>query len=294
MVSCLPALKRQAQKENYGMATPAKLLESQEVWVPPAAKPLDEAVWQAWVARGRARDRRNATARIRVIKWAGIAGLLAAAGLWFNSAAATPGADLSKYRNFQFGTDLPTVAKQANMNAAEARTIHSRPALIQDLAWRPRPVGLSTQPEAVEEVTFSFCGGVLFRIAVQYDRRETEGLTAEDFASAISQAYGPAVMPTAPAKIAPGIYGNPEEALAVWQDPQYRFDLIRSSYGSSVRLVGVMKSLEPAALAATLEAERLDLAEAPQREAARLASEKQAAKVELENSRLVNKAKFRP
>jgi uncharacterized membrane protein YoaK (UPF0700 family) len=61
------------------------LVESEELqnaWVPPAARPLDEAVWQAWVAKGRAQDRRSSAARIKAVKWASIVGLLAAAGLW--------------------------------------------------------------------------------------------------------------------------------------------------------------------------------------------------------------------
>src|SRR5437763_1735194 len=57
-------------------------LEVQNAWVPPAARPLDEAVWQAWVAKGRAQDQRSTAARTKAVKWASVAGLLAAAGLW--------------------------------------------------------------------------------------------------------------------------------------------------------------------------------------------------------------------
>ena len=64
------------------MPTLGKLEESQSAWPPPAARPLDEAVWQAWVAKGRAQDRRSSAARIEAVKGASIAGLLAAAGLW--------------------------------------------------------------------------------------------------------------------------------------------------------------------------------------------------------------------
>lgn len=64
------------------MPTLVEAEESQSVWAPPAARPHDEAVWQAWVARGRAQDRRSSGARIKAMKWASIAGLLAAAGLW--------------------------------------------------------------------------------------------------------------------------------------------------------------------------------------------------------------------
>jgi len=44
--------------------------------------------------------------------------------------AATLNGDLSKYRNFQLGTDLSTVAKRAGVNPSQAKVIHRRPALI--------------------------------------------------------------------------------------------------------------------------------------------------------------------
>ena len=71
-------------------------------------------------------------------------------------------------------------------------------------------------------------------------------------------------------------------------------NLIRSSYGPSFKLVGVLKRLEAPAQAAILEAKRLDDQEAPQRDAARIASEEEAARAKLEKARLVNKPKFRP
>jgi hypothetical protein len=54
----------------------------QQVWTPPLSKPLDEAVWRAWVEKGRARDGRNRTAGVKAAKWISLAGLLAVAGLW--------------------------------------------------------------------------------------------------------------------------------------------------------------------------------------------------------------------
>ena len=209
------------------------------------------------------------------------------------SAAALAG-DLAKYRNFEFGTNLATVAKQAAVDPSQAKVIHSRPALIQELAWRPQPLGASSQTEPVQNVLFSFYDGELFRITVDYDRYQTEGLTVDDFVDAISATYGPAAKPTAPANVAPASYGDQEEIVAQWQDSQYRFDLIRLSYGPTFRLVGVMKRLEAPAQAATLQAKRLDDQEAPQRDAARRASEEEAAKTKLEKARLVNKPKFRP
>ena len=45
-------------------------------------KPLDEAVWQAWAAKGRAREQRRSAARVKAAKLVSTGGLLAAAGLW--------------------------------------------------------------------------------------------------------------------------------------------------------------------------------------------------------------------
>ena len=207
---------------------------------------------------------------------------------------ATLAADLSRYRNFELGADLATIAKQTDTNVAQARVIHSRPALIQELQWSPQPLGLSSMSEAAKAVVFSFYNGKLFRVTVDYDRYKTEGLTPDDFADAISAVYGVATKPAALSAVTPVTYGERQDVVAQWQDSQYRFDLIRSSYGPTFQLVGTMKSLETSATAATAEAKRLDDQEAPQREAARLAGEELAAKTKLEEARLVNKPKFRP
>jgi len=208
--------------------------------------------------------------------------------------AATGGADLSQYRDFQLGTALPAVARQVGVSASQAKVIHRRPALIQELEWRPQPLGSSSQTESAQEVVFSFYDGELFRIAINYDRHETEGLTAADFIETISATYGIAEKLTAPANAVRGRYGDQDEIVARWQDSQYCFDLIRSSYGPSFRLMGVLKRLQGPAQAAITEAKRLEDQDAPQREAARIADEKETKRAELEKSRLVNKPKFRP
>jgi len=106
--------------------------------------------------------------------------------------------------------------------------------------------------------------------------------------------YGPAARPPAPVKAAEDRYREQEESIARWQDSQYCYDLVQSSYGPSFKLVGVLKRLDAPAQTAELEARRLDDREAPQRDAARLASEQGAASARLEQARLVNKARFRP
>jgi len=203
-------------------------------------------------------------------------------------------ADLSKYRDFQFGADLPTVAKVIGASPSQAKLIHSRPALVQELEWRPQSLGPSPKAESAEGVVFSFYNGTLFRIAVKYDRHATEGLTTEDFVEAISAVYGPAAKVPPPVEPVKESYGDQEETVARWEDPQYRFDLVRSSYGPSYSLVGILKSLEAPVQAANVEAKRLDDLEAPQRDAARAAAERDAKAASLEKARLANKPKFRP
>jgi hypothetical protein len=208
--------------------------------------------------------------------------------------ATTLAKDLSKYRNFQFGADLSTIAKQVRESPSQAKVVHLRPALIQELEWRPQTVGPSSKTESANEVVFSFYDGELFRIAISYDRYETEGLTADDLIEAMSATYGTADKPKPAIDAVETQYGDQEELVARWQDSQYCFDLIRSSYGPSFTMIGVLKRLEGPAQSAIAEARRLDDQEAPQRNAARIADEKEAERAKLEKSRLANKPKFRP
>lgn len=208
-------------------------------------------------------------------------------------AAATAGEDLSRYRDFQLGTDLTAVARKAGVNPSQAKVIHQRPALIQDLAWRPQFLGISAQSDPAQEVVFTFYGGELFRIVVNYGRYETEGLTAGDITDAISAGYGIPTKPS-PEKTVRSSDGDQEEVCARWENTQYRFDLIRVAYGPSFKLVGILKGLEAPFQAATLEARRLDGLEEPQREAARKSSEEAATKATLDKARLLNKPRFRP
>jgi hypothetical protein len=208
--------------------------------------------------------------------------------------AVAPAADLSRYRTFQLGTDLPTIAKQVGATPSQVKPIHRRPTLIQELEWRPQLPGSSSNVESAQEVVFTFYNGELFRIAVNYDRYATEGLTAEDFIEAISATYGVPEMPTSPAETAQRGVGDEEQVVARWQDPQYSFDLVRSSYGPRFRLIGTLTRLQAPAQAAITEAKRLDDQEAPQRDAARAADDKEIERTKLEKSRLVNKPRFRP
>jgi len=64
------------------MSTSVESQRPHDAWTPPPSQPLNEAAWQAWVAKGRALDRRRSATRIRAVKWLSIAVLLGAAALW--------------------------------------------------------------------------------------------------------------------------------------------------------------------------------------------------------------------
>ena len=99
--------------------------------------------------------------------------------------------DLSTYRGFQFGMDLNAAEKRAEIKPSDARLIHQRPAVIQDLSWRPPGIaGSPGESDSVKDILLSFYNGKLFRIVANYDRYKTEGMTAEDLIGAVSATDG--------------------------------------------------------------------------------------------------------
>ena len=87
------------------------------------------------------------------------------------------------------------MAKQAGENPSQAKVIYSRPALMQELEWRPASFGPSSQTRSVKNVVLSFYDGKLYRVVVNYDRYETEGMTPDDVVEAISATYGHGAKP---------------------------------------------------------------------------------------------------
>jgi hypothetical protein len=203
--------------------------------------------------------------------------------------------DLSRYREYQFGMSLPAVAKQADVKQSDAKAVHQRPAMIQELEWRPQH-SASPESDPVKDVLFSFYNGELFRMVVNYDPDKTQGLTNEDLVGAISATYG---IPTRPAaktitfSSAQG-YSETEKILARWEDAQYSLNLFRSSYPSTFGMVAFSKRLDAIARLAIINSMRLDQQEAPQREIERQKKEAQENRAMEEKARLANKANFRP
>jgi hypothetical protein len=205
--------------------------------------------------------------------------------------------DLSSYRGFHLGMNLPAAAKQVDMKPSDAKVIYKRPAVIQELEWRPqRSYSSSAQVDPVKEVLFGFYNGELYRIVVNYDQDRTEGLTDEDLIQGISAKYGTPTMPAA--KIASSsssqLYSEGEKVIARWEDSEYSFNLFRFSYGSAPGMLVFSKRLDALAQAAIVEAIRLNEQEAPQREIERQKKQDEEKRAEGQKARPLNKANFRP
>jgi hypothetical protein len=200
--------------------------------------------------------------------------------------------ELSTYRGFQFGMDLAAAAKQAGVKPSEARLVHQRPAVIQELDWQPS-VFRSRDTDPLKSGLLCFYQNELFRIVVTYERDKVEGMTPDDMIAAISTTYG---IPTRPnAEIAyHSNYAEVATVIARWEDSQYSYNLVRSGYGDSFALVMYSKRLDALAATAITEAVRLDTAEAPERASEATRKQQQDDRLALEKARSVNAPNFRP
>jgi hypothetical protein len=200
--------------------------------------------------------------------------------------------DLSKYRHFTLGMNLTNLLERTEQKMTDVKTIHGRPALIQELTWWPPNVsGTSLRSDSVEQIFFSFYNGELFKISVTYDRTATEELTEADMVKAISAKYGPATI--AAPEIESAIndrYDAKQKPVASWEDAEYSSSLVRSSFNDVLGLVVFSKRANAQAELAIAEAVKLDEQEGPKRE-----TERQKKQVDdLEVARQKNQKSFRP
>src|SRR5579864_1606894 len=193
--------------------------------------------------------------------------------------------DLSKYRHFTIGMSLNRALERTEQKVADVN-------LIQELTWWPPNLpGASFQADPVEQIQLSFYNRELYRISVTYDLSSTEGLTADDLVKSISAKYGPATNLTlelASAKI--DSYEVKQKTIASWEDAQYSFNLVRSSFTDGLGLTIYSKKVNAAAELAAVQAVELEKQEAPKREAE--LQKKQSD--DLETARQKNRKTFRP
>lgn len=221
--------------------------------------------------------------------------------------SAAPSADFSNYRGLQFGMSLTAAVAQAGTQLSDARVVHQRPALIQELDWKPRPLLAVYKPgdkpaekisdpvsaDPVKEGLLSFFNGELFRIVITYDRYRVEGMTPDDMIEGISAAYGP---PTRPAVEIPyhSNYGEAAQVIARWENSEYSYNLVRTGDRASFALVMYSKRLDALAQTAIVEAVRLEAEEAPQRALALQKKRDDDESLLLEKARSENKPNFHP
>lgn len=210
--------------------------------------------------------------------------------------SAAQGQTAAKYRDFQLGASLSSVAALTGVAASAARTVHARPAVLQELQWR-RPYALSGEQavDPVQQIAFSFYNDQLFRLVVDYDRERTQGLTDADMIEAISTLYGPPVK--AAAILGSSLSAIEEDAgtrVARWSSVDYTVTLYRSAYAPGFKLIVASVPLTALARRAEEQAQRLDEREAPQRERAREQKEADDARAAGDKARGVNKPAFRP
>lgn len=198
--------------------------------------------------------------------------------------------DLSKYRKFSLGAKLPAVLKLTDQKLPDVTPTHG--TLFQELTWwPPSALGTSLSPNSVEEIIFSFYNGDLYKISVTYDQSSTEGLTAADMVESISAKYGPPLVVAADAYSKTGSsYESRPRSVATWENSEYSFDLIRSTFTDRFGLIISSKRLSAAAQLADVAATKQEAQEGPQREADRQKKELD----DREIARQKNRKTFRP
>ena len=204
--------------------------------------------------------------------------------------------DISRYRAYVLESSLDSVVAASGVRAADTKTLHERPALIQELEWRaPYIDSRSTLADPVQEITFTFYNGALYQVIVSYHRDRTEGLTNRDIIDSVSTAYGVPTPASARTRTSlPAEVFADSIVVARWENTDSLLTLVRGSYSPDFQLILLSKPLSARARTAAREAVRLDAIEAPRREAAQRKKEAGEASAASDKTRTANQGAFRP
>jgi hypothetical protein len=204
--------------------------------------------------------------------------------------------DVSRYRAYALESSLDSVVAASGARAADAKTLHERPATIQELEWRaPYVDSRNALADPVREISFAFYNDALYQVIVNYDRDRTEGLANGDIVEALSAVYGAPTLASARTRASPPVEAFPDSiVIARWENADSLLTLMRGSYTPEFQLILVSKSLSARARTAVREAVRLDAIEAPRREAAQRKKEAGEVSAARDKTRIANKAAFRP
>ncbi len=220
-------------------------------------------------------------------------GVLAACvmlAVWTASAS-----ELSRYREFELGSSVATVTAVTLSAERDLKTLHSRPALLQEMAWQPRymtgpPVA---DRNSIGEIVFSFVDDRLFKMTVVYERARTTGLTNADMIAALTELYGAPTAPVAQPRAAADAVA-PAVVIAEWRQEDTHMGLRRGRYNESFALVITSVSLDAIARKAQASALVMDVREAPAREAALLKKRADEQRQAEEQTRTANRKVFTP
>ena len=204
----------------------------------------------------------------------------------------------SRYRQFELGSSVAAVSAAAPTAASDARTIHQRPAVLQELDWRPSrwKAGASVpSTDPVDRIGFSFYNDQLFQIVVDYGTDSTEGMTPPDLVEGISAVYGSPLNVATRSQTASQVEVESGAPIARWGDTGHSVVLYRTAlYRGTFRLIVTDVSLAGRASKADSEARRLDDREAPQRELSRQQKQREDEREAAAKARLANKGTFYP
>jgi hypothetical protein len=211
------------------------------------------------------------------------------------AALAAGAADFKNYRDFHFGMSLEDAAKPAGTKAADVRVTHRRPALIQEMEWRPGFAYTygANRVDPVREGVLRFYNGELFQVVATYDAQKVEGLTEDDVVATISKTYGTATKPADRVAYRSN-YGDSTPQLARWETADHWVSLVQTGDRATFALILTDRRLEALVKTAVAESARLDVLEAPQRAIEERRKQAAADRLEQGKARATNLPNFRP
>ena len=220
-----------------------------------------------------------------------VAAIVCALALGVQVVSASP--VYSRYRGVSIGDSVGVVAAALHMTASDVAIVHARPAMIQQLTWRPNQffTGRTSAPDALEEMVLTFHLGQLARIVATYDRDRTEGLTNADLRDSFTTIYGTSMLVSTASGIRSS--GDPE-IIGQWGDGETLVVLLRETFPRRIRVTVSSVAADRLLQDALASGARLDATEAPTREMVRRLSEELTRRQRDEQSRIDNKSAFTP
>jgi hypothetical protein len=198
----------------------------------------------------------------------------------------------SRYRGVSIGDSVSAAIASLHMTASDVAVVHARPAMIQQLTWRPNQfTGGTGAPEALAEMVLTFHLGRLARVVATYDRDRTEGLTNADLHDVFTTIYGTSMLVPTPSRVRAS---SEPETIGQWGDGKTLVVLLREGYPRRIKLTVSSIAADRLLRDGLASGVRFDAIEAPARDMVRRASEEQTKRTRDAQSRVDNKSAFKP